>query len=162
MSFSRSSSSTRKNAARWTRPSTNRSLSSGIEDKISRSLFSSASIRLSLVFCFFLATFPPPIQGQKQGGSRTRDPRVNWKVPASGPSARQSNRNIGGLWNRLYKLLQRANAAVFNVVAVSTQQLQVVRVIRYAPVAPVSLIERHDVVHFLARLAAPLSQAFLA
>src|SRR5690606_14451537 len=52
--------------------STNRSLSSGIEDKISRSLFSSASIRFSLVICFFLATFPPPIPGTERGVARAR------------------------------------------------------------------------------------------
>src|SRR5690606_4554462 len=64
--------------------------------------------------------------------------------------------------NRLHKPLQGTDALVFYVVAIPAEELQVVRVIRDAPVAPVSLIERHDVVHFLARLDAPLSQAFLA
>jgi len=89
MSSSKSSSSTRRNAARWISPSTNRNISSGIPDKISRSRCSSAEIRSCRVIFFFLGTKSPlsmdPRVVHVRPASKKKGPPLGPQTPAPAP-----------------------------------------------------------------------------
>jgi len=93
MSSSKSSSSTRRNAARWISPSTNRNIFSGIPDKISRSRCSSAEIRSCRVIFFFLGTKSPLSRDSRVVHARAASKK---KGPPLGPQPPAPAHKTGG------------------------------------------------------------------
>lgn len=166
MSSSKSSSSTRRNAARWISPSTNRNIFSGIPDKISRSRCSSAEIRSCRVIFFFLGTKSPLSRDSRVVHARAASKK---KGPPPGPSRQHPLTRQGGLCrpatalrNWLNKATQTRVTLVLFRVALPAQQLQVVWVVCDVPIFPVLVIQRNNVVYVNASLNTPLAKALLA
>ena len=165
-STSKSSSSTRRNAALWTRPSTNRSISSGMLAKISFNRCSSAEIRSCLdIFCF-LGTKSPLSRDSRvvhaRAASKKKGPPLGPQPPAPAPKTGGLCRPATARLNRLNKAAQTRIFTMLSRMAFPAQQLQIVWVVCDVPILPIAFVQRLNMVDVSTNLNAPLPQTFFA